>query len=135
MADWMIFVIVGCIAAVAMYMMKKRKKAKDMPAGIQIFDANGNKTLDYTESLTRISGTICPRTITGSYTIDNPNNERIWLDVYSINTTTDSFFGYCPISISINGNTISWTYSTQSSNKDLAKHLDVFGFNIRYGTF
>lgn len=134
MADWMIFVIVGCIAAVAMY-MKKRKKAKDMPAGIQIFDANGNKTLDYTESLTRISGTIYPRTVTGSYTINNPNNERIWLDVYSINTTTDRFFGYCPISISINGNTISWTYSTQSNNKDLAKDLDVFGFNIRYGTF
>lgn len=134
MADWMIFVIVGCIAAVAMY-MKKRKKAKDMPAGIQIFDANGNKTLDYTESLTRISGTIYPRTVTGSYTINNPNNERIWLDVYSINTKSEYPFAYCPLSISINGNTVSWKYSTQSIYGDRAKNLDVFGFNIRYGTF
>lgn len=134
MADWMIFVIVECIAAVAMY-MKKRKKAKDMPAGILIFDANGNKTLDYTESLTRISGTICPRTVTGSYTIDNPNNERIWLDVYSINTKSEFPFSYCPLSISINGNTISWKYSTDNGHADDVKHLDVFGFNIRYGTF
>lgn len=100
-----------------------------MPAGIQIFDANGNKTLDYTESLTRISGTICPRTITGSYTIDNPNNERIWLDVYYL------YWVYCPISISINGNTISWKYNTQSSDGDRAKNLDKYGATIRYGTF
>lgn len=90
--DWMILILLVSIAIVAMY-IKKRKKVKNMPAGIQIFDANGNKTLDYTESLTRISGVICPRTVTGSYTIDNPNNERIWLDVYSINTTTDRFSG------------------------------------------
>ena len=128
MGDWMIFVIVGCIAAVAMY-MKNRKKAKDVPAGIQIFDANGNKTLDYTESLTRISGTIYPRTITGSYTIDNPNNERIWLDVYYL------YWVYCPISISIDGNTISWKYNTQSSYGDRAKNLDKYGATIRYGTF
>lgn len=134
MADWMILVIVGCIAVVAMY-MKKRKKAKDMPVGIQIFDANGNKTLDYTESLTRIGGIICPRTVTGSYTIDNPNNERIWLDVYSINTTSEFPFSYCPLSISINGNTISWEYSTRDGYDGEVKHLDVFGFNIRYGTF
>lgn len=134
MADWMILILLVSIAVIAMY-IKKRKKAKNMPAGIQIFDENGNKTLDYTESLTRIKGTICPRTVTGSYTINNPNNGRIWLDIYSIDTSTDRFFSYCPISISVNGNTISWAYSTQSSNKDLAKNLDEFGVNIRYGTF
>lgn len=134
MADWMILILLVSISAIAMY-IKKRKEAKNMPVGIQIFDENGNKTLDYTESLTRIGGIICPRTVTGSYTINNPNNERIWLDIYSIDTSTDRFFSYCPISISVNGNTISWSYSTQSSNKDLAKNLDEFGVNIRYGTF
>lgn len=134
MADWMIFVIVGCIAVVAMY-IKKRKEEKDMPAGIQIFDENGNKTLDYTESLTRTGGIIRPRTVTGSYTINNHNNERIWLDVYSINTSSEYPFAYCPIAISVNGNTISWKYSTRDEYGDYAKRLDVFGFNIRYGTF
>lgn len=105
-----------------------------MPAGIQIFDENGNKTLDYTESLTRISGTICPRTVTGSYTIDNPNNERVWLDVYSINTS-EFPFSYYPLSISINGNTISWRYCSYDGHADHIKQLDVFGLNIRYGTF
>lgn len=105
------------------------------PTGIQIFDANGNKTLDYTESLTRISGTICPRTVTGSYTIDNPNNERIWLDVYAINTTSEFPFSYYPLSISINGNTISWRYCSYDGHADHIRQLDVFGLNIRYGTF
>lgn len=106
-----------------------------MPVGIQIFDENGNKTLDYTESLTRIGGIICPRTVTGSYTIDNPGNERIWLDVYYVNTKDDEWIRNVPLSISISGNTISWKYSTQSSYKDLAKNLDRYGANIRWGTF
>lgn len=134
MADWMILILLVSISAIAMY-IKKRKEAKNMPVGIQIFDENGNKTLDYTESLTRIGGIICPRTVTGSYTIDNPGNERIWLDVYYVNTKDDEWIRNVPLSISISGNTISWKYSTQSSYKDLAKNLDRYGANIRWGTF
>lgn len=132
---YIICIAVIAIAVVMVYQKKRKETKKTVPAGIQTFDSNGNMTLDYTESLTRVQGTIYPRTVTGSYTIDNPGNERIWLDVYYVNTKDDEWPAVCPLSISINGNTISWQYSTQASYGSRSKNLDKYGVNIRWGTF
>lgn len=94
-----------------------------MTAGLQVFDANGNLTLDITDRLTRVIGsfTVAAGAAAGSITVAQFSTGTPWVFplIYSINgDNTDPAF-------SISGTTLSWTANT-------AALIDVF---VIYGVY
>lgn len=98
-----------------------------MPQGLQCFDANGNLILDVTDRLTRILGEVNTGTTSGSM-VDN--NFLSGSPFYLVQTTlTDFKRTAVPISVSISGNTLSWSFvhSYRGASYQLVPYIIVYG--------
>ena len=62
MAEYLIIAVVVVAAITVLILNKRKKKSKkegaDVPQGLQVFDEKGNITLDLTDRLTKVLGTI-----------------------------------------------------------------------------
>lgn len=84
------YVAIAVIIAVAAIFLYRKRGKKKVPQGLQIFDANGNMILDYTDATCRIYGT---QTIVGSKngsgTISDSRIKASTAFVIPYNTTLD----------------------------------------------
>lgn len=81
-----------------------------MPQGLQCWDASGNMTLDITDRLTRYLGEVYTGTTDGSITDVNLSTGTPWFVMRD--TSNFESFNEAPCTLSISGNTISWTFGS-----------------------
>lgn len=55
-----------------------------MPAGLQIWDANGNLMLDTTDRLTKVLGTVTTTTSDGSVAVSVPTWGAVWVQTTTL---------------------------------------------------
>ena len=89
-----------------------------MPAGLRIYDAQGNVIGDYTSSYGRFIGMIDTAAYPGnSFTDARLASGRPWLiKMFKHNDVSPTTA--CPINIAASGTTISWQISNPGSRKD-----------------
>lgn len=75
-----------------------------MPAGLQIWDENGNVMLDTENRVTRVLGSFESGTSDGSLTSEGFSQGTPW----HVRLTPD--LGLTPPKITVSGNTLSWTF-------------------------
>ena len=100
-----------------------------MPAGLQLWDANGNMTLDTTDRLTQFLGQVGVGTGAGSVSVPQTGaGNKIW--GYFIPDTMDvGTRGSLPI-FSIDSSSISWTFQTSASGG-----FSPIGGTLLYGRY
>nr|WP_092069553.1 hypothetical protein [Dendrosporobacter quercicolus]NSL47514.1 hypothetical protein [Dendrosporobacter quercicolus DSM 1736]SDL92505.1 hypothetical protein SAMN04488502_1011194 [Dendrosporobacter quercicolus] len=76
-----------------------------MPCGLQIWDANGNLTLDVTDRLTRVLGTFSTGTTDGSHT-----DAALAFGTPWIHATSSYPYNSYACQYTVSGTTISWTF-------------------------
>lgn len=90
-----------------------------MPVGLQCWDVNGNLTLDVTDRLTRVLGTVETGTSSGSVTDANLANGTPW---FVMRDTSDyEMLSEANCSVVISGNAVTWTFvgSGTKTNKKI----------------
>lgn len=104
-------------------------KEDNVPQGIQVFDKNGNITIDVTDRLTQVVGIYTiPRTSSeGSITVPNIGNNKVWFafnikDAYNI-----------PYLIWIDNNTIRYKINTAYDSNPLNSLSSSSVINLIYG--
>ncbi|TWH49586.1 hypothetical protein [Sporomusa sp. KB1] len=85
-----------------------------MPAGLQCWDADGNLTLDITDRLTRVLGTIQTGTSDGSITDNNLLLGTPWYFTYYLDD--NHFWRSRPLKISFSSNILSWAFISTGGN-------------------
>lgn len=102
-----------------------------MPQGLQTWDANGVLTVDVTDRLTKVLGTINTGKTTGSYTIGNFPNNDIWFTcIPLINTNNTKAIGPA---VKISNGVISWDWSGVNNNSNNSSL--IFAGLIIYGVY
>lgn len=98
-----------------------------MPQGLQIFDSNGNMTLDVTDRLTRILGEFQTGTVDGSITDSALSYGMPW--IINVDEFQDWVTTAVPITFSFGINTISWHFEPAYS------YLPRRNMKIMYGVY
>lgn len=81
-------------------------KEDTIPQGLQVFDEQGNTTIDVTDRLTQIIGVIRIKSLVGSIDVTVDGNRELF---YTISKSHSQWSGGdC---ITINGHKISWDFS------------------------
>ena len=94
-----------------------------MPQGLQVFDENGNMTLDVTDRLTRVLGEFQTGKVSGSITDSNLSSGIPW---YIIKNSSDGRgYKYAPFLITFTSNGASWTFGSGT----------IVSKNITYGVY
>lgn len=119
-----VFVLLGL--CVVLYQRRKRKKAEEVAAGLQIFDSNGNITLDITNASIFIFGTVTTGTNAGSIIDSRIKKNSVFIMPYKkrralrgSNSVFDDEYnditGY-PIKFEIEDGRISWDWKENGGN-------------------
>ena len=132
MVVYIVIAVIILVAAILIY--KRKKREKEMPAGLQIFDANGKLILDYTEQTYQLYGSfVVTGGIDGSYTDNRIKENETFIILNSANLRgggDDEYykqtFAAAPIFTIVNGK-ISWKYYQRHS---LGAYI---GFTCYYG--
>lgn len=105
--------IVGAVAVIAVIaaalFYKRRKKEKEMPQGIQIFNSSGNLVFDMTKNTTYVLGTGQTGTANGSLSDSRIVSGRTWIIV-----TTAQEKALIP-NFTVSNGKISWNFNTTSA--------------------
>lgn len=141
MVTYVAIAVIIVIAAILIYKQKKREKK--MPAGLQIFDADGKLVLDYTEATCQIygtktivgskngSGTIVDKRIKANNTFIIPYN--ITLDGVSPKTVYEQYYAQAfatqPTFIISDGQ-ITWKYDSVRSEGAYVGMSIMYGGNL-----
>lgn len=104
-------VILVVVIAIILY---KKKGAKKMPQGLQIWDANGNITFDSTVNTTYILGSGQTTSTNGSIDVPALANGTPWVLITGY-TDNQSLTGHYPY-VTVSGTKIQWTYERSGSN-------------------
>lgn len=83
-----------------------------MPSGLQCFDAQGRLTFAATDRLARVLGVVSTGGVSGSTTSDGLAGNAAYFAFFPDYSSPGSRWP----SISISGNTLSWSYSNASGN-------------------
>lgn len=116
--------VIAIIAAVLFY--KYRKKEKEMPQGIQIFDGGGNLIFDLSKSTTYMLGSGQTGTSNGSLSDSRVVAGHTWVIVTAApdNALIPNF--------TVNNGSISWNFNTTASTSYGAVIADL---SFIYGVF
>lgn len=108
----MAVIAIVCVVIALFFAVKgKGRKEKEMPQGLQVFDEEGNITLDTTDSLTRILGRKKLDKENGLFVIPCRNPTKCWFYVVdSDEVGWNENIYMAKISIKANDNQISWQY-------------------------
>lgn len=105
--------IVGAVAVIAVIaaalFYKRRKKEKEMPQGIQIFNSSGDLVFDMTKNTTYVLGTGQTGTANGSLSDSRIVSGRTWIIV-----TTAQEKALIP-NFTVSNGKISWNFNTTSA--------------------
>lgn len=121
-----LFVVI--IICGALWQRKKREEKNKLGAGLQIFDANGNLTLDTTDSSIFIYGTVCTGTSVGRIEDARIKKDKVFISPYKcrralrdsnniIENENESIKCY-PIVFTINDGVITWDWKKWGGNLD-----------------
>ena len=119
-----VFALLGL--CVVLYQRRKRKKAEEVAAGLQIFDSNGNITLDITNASIFIFGTASTGTNAGSIIDSRIKKDSVFIMPYKkrralrgsnslIDDEYNDVTGY-PVKFEIEDGCISWDWKENGGN-------------------
>ena len=116
--------VIAIIAAAIIY--KRRKKEKEMPQGIQIFNSSGNLIFDLSKSTTYMLGSGQTGTSNGSLSNSRIVAGRTWVIVTSApdNALIPNF--------TVSNGSISWSFNTTASTSYGAV---ISNLSFIYGVF
>lgn len=101
-----IYIVIAVIIAVAaIFLYRKKKGEKKVPAGLQIFDADGDLTFDLANNTTYVLGTGSTNAKNGSLN-NSKITTRTWVIVLSC--PADGVMPY----FSVSSGVLSWQYLT-----------------------
>lgn len=127
MVIWWIAGTVAVIAIIATVLFyKRRKKEKEMPQGIQIFDSGGNLIFDLSKSTTYVLGSGQTGTSNGSLSDSRIVAGRTWVIVTSARDKA-----LIP-NFTVSNGSISWDFNTTSSTAFGAVIVDI---SFIYGVY
>lgn len=120
----LIIVILGIF-----YFIKKRKRGRNMPQGLQVFDEQGRIILDMTSSLTRVLGKFIPNSKEGHIDVPLQQGERLYAFYIMHKDIRFETFAY-----RIDGSRIYWQFK-EPLKKTNGMELAVGDVTIVYGSF
>jgi hypothetical protein len=102
--------------------------------GLQVFDVNGRCTLDVTDRLTRVLGTINTGYASSVSHIDNNllNNGTPWFYCYFPNDP--NWWRVMSLNVAISGNTLSWQWAKLHYSSYTYQDT-ITGCSILYGVY
>ena len=122
--------IVGAVAVIAVIaaalFYKRRKKEKEMPQGIQIFNSSGDLVFDMTKNTTYVLGTGQTGTANGSLSNSAIVSGRTWIIVITAqeNALIPNF--------TVSSGKISWNFNTTSATSFGAT---IVNLSFLYGVY
>ena len=138
-------IVLAVVIASVIYFMRKRKKAKDVPAGLQCFDQNGNLCFDANSNTTRIIGTVNTGTKNGSIHVPEFATKKGWVAINYIVTDTSNFGPLSMSSlpqVSIEGQYVKWVFNGFGIDATYWAYLQTLGasqhnlsVNLIYGIY
>jgi hypothetical protein len=127
MVMWWIAGAVAVIAIIATAIIyKRRKKEKEMPQGIQVFDENGQIIADMTSRTSKILGTVNTNGRNGSLTDNRLLDGNLWVAIEKMEPT--GIADVIGLEVVANGSTLSWTHHRTSS-------VSFYNFRFVYGIY
>ena len=96
--------------------------------GLQIFDGNGNVTLDVTSSLTRVIGSFHTGITDGSIVNSEITNGIPWFTIVLNGSATQGKFQ--SLMVTIDGSTLSWNFQKSSNLTNAPVYIEYI---ITYG--
>lgn len=117
--------VVAIIAAVLFYKYRK-KKEKEMPQGIQVFDESGQIIADMTSRTSKILGTVNTNGVNGSLTDNRLLDGNLWVSIEKMEPT--GIADVIGLEVVANGSTLSWTHHRTSE-------VSFYNFRFIYGIY
>lgn len=113
-----IYIVLAIIVAIIIaFILYKKKRVKEMPQGLQIWDSNGNLILSTNDRVTKIVG-IVRISENGFVTDEQLNQGTIWYAPCNYSQPASSGYLTFP-EIKIEGTTIKWTYPSTNRRVEM----------------
>lgn len=127
-----IYIVIAVIIVIAAILIYRKKRAKDMAAGLQVFDENGTLVVDMQTRISKVLGTVTTDWRTGS--VGSLTDERL-LDGTMWYAITELDFGgdYSALEVKVNGSTLSWAQKHPSIDGHTL--IAENGFTFIYGIY
>ena len=127
-----IYIAIAVIIVIAAILIYRKKRAKDMAAGLQVFDENGTLVVDMQTRISKVLGTVTTDWRTGS--VGSLTDERL-LDGTMWYAITELDFGgdYSALEVKVNGSTLSWAQKHPSIDGHTL--IAENGFTFIYGIY
>ena len=110
-----IYITIAVIILVAAIIFYRKKREKEMPAGLQVFDESGKVVVDMTSRTSKILGRVTVGENDGSLTDERLLDGNMWSQIESINLNIGYMkWTYGGLKITSNGSKLSWQHIDSS---------------------